>query len=48
MAAEDGAELVAARRMAAMRSDLAAAKLLTAAAAVWLDHGRDTSIINNS
>lgn len=37
-------ELVAARRTAAMRSDLAAAKLLTAAITVWPDCGRNKSM----
>ena len=42
IAAEGRAELGAARRMAAMASDLAAAKLLAAAGAVWrLEQGRD-------
>jgi hypothetical protein len=41
---QDGADLVAARRTAAMRSDMAAAKLLAAAAAVWPDYGRNQSV----
>ena len=43
MLSEDGADLVAARRTAAMRSDLAAAKLLAAAGAVWPDYSRNRS-----
>ena len=38
---EHGVDLDAARRTAAMRSDLAAAKLLAAVGAVWPDCGRN-------